>query len=215
VIETTSSERFSVHKPDSIAFSPGWDAMILWSSPDRFTSIDPADITEVTRDDPEAIEPAPPAEVEDEDREGLQADLPRLRGRIDGLEADVHQGNLGLEREIHQGDLDLCREIQRIDLDLRREVQKGHLAHAGELTLLKLRSNSHGWLLGVLFVVPICGLVPALWLSGTIDSNVREHDRELKRIEADSARPHEAVDLRLDELKAAIRQDSDRTTPPR
>jgi hypothetical protein len=215
VIETTSGERFSVHKPDSIAFSPGWDAMILWSNPDRFTSIDPADITEVTRDDPEAIEPAPPAEVAVEDREELQADSRRLRSRIDGLEADIHRGDLGLKRAIHQGDLDLRSEIHRVDRDLRSEIHRGHLDHTGELALLKLRSIAHDWLLGVLFVVLIGGIFPTLWWAGTMDSNVVEHDRQLKRVEAASIKRHEAVDLRLDELKAAIRQADERSAPPR
>jgi hypothetical protein len=220
VIETTSGERFSVRKPDSIAFSPGWDAMILWSNSDRFTEIDTADITQVTQDDrepiepappagtvaqppsegtgpererptgvdairasyhahpfrpflivtasggrfpirrpetiaippkasyliltsqpegivriavadvaavreiapddPEAIEPAPPAEVAIEDREGLRAELRRLRRRVVDLEGHVHRLERDLGDKIHRLEIDLGDKIHRLEIDLIR-----------------------------------------------------------------------------------------------
>jgi hypothetical protein len=151
-----------------------------------------------------AIAPAPPIEGPIEARETLQADLRRLRGRIDGVEADVRRGDLGLKRETH-----------RLDLDLRREIQRGHLDHTGELAVLKFWSGSHGWLLGVLFVVLIGGIGPAAYWSGTINSTAEDQYRRLDRIEAESARRDKAIDLRLDELKGAIRQANERSIPPR
>jgi hypothetical protein len=90
VIETASGERFSVHKPDSIAFSPGWDAMILWSDPGRFTEVDTADITQVTLEDPETIEPAPTAGTVDQPpSEGTGQEPERPTG-VDAIRAFYH-----------------------------------------------------------------------------------------------------------------------------
>jgi hypothetical protein len=193
VIETTAGERFSVPQPGSIAISPGGDAMIQWSGPGRFTSIDPADISEVTRDDPESIAPAPRAEARGEDRETLRADLRRLRGRIDGVEADIQRIAL-----------DFRNKIERVDLDLIRGLAR-----------LNLWSGIQGCLLGFLLVVLFFGPGPTFYWTGAIDAQVRIHDRRLDLIEANSTRRHEAIGLRLDELRAAIGQANDRSPPPR
>jgi hypothetical protein len=215
VIETTAGERYSVPRPGSIAISPGGDAMILWSGPGRFTSIDPDDIGEVTRDDPEAITPAPSTEAAVEDHEGLQEHHGELRFKIGGVEADIRRGDLGLERKIQQGDPDLRREIRRVDFDLRHEFQRGHHGQAMELASLKCWSDAHGWILRAMTLALSVGFFPTVAWIFTISSDVQEHDRRLKRIQVDSAERDRSIDVRLDELRAAIRQASDRSPPPR
>jgi hypothetical protein len=203
LIETTAGERHEVRQPESIAFSPETGVMVLRAGSDPFVRVemtDIADVGEIVGVEPEATDPTPPAE----DREELLADLWRLRGRIDGVEADVRRGDFALRRD-----------IQQRDHDLRGEFQRGHLDQRSDLYMLKFWVGLQGCLLGVLLFVLFIGPGPSFYWTGTIDSQVKIHDRRIDQIEAKSAERHAAIGDRLDELRAAIRQANDRTSPPR
>jgi hypothetical protein len=218
LIRTASGERYPVRRPEEIMMPHEAGSLILFSPPGLFAEVDLADIAAVRAiapDDPEAIEPAPTAGDEAGDGRGISADHRRLGARIDRVESDAHRIALDLRREIQEVDLELGRAIHRGSLDLRDEFQRGLRDHAGELVSLRFTSNFHGWLLPFFVIVLICAMFPAIWWSGTMDSKAHQHDLLLKRIEDDSIKRREAVDLRLDELEAAVRQARDRTTPAR
>jgi hypothetical protein len=123
LIETASGGRFPIRRPEMIAIPPGANSLILTSQPDGVVRVATAEITairEIAPDDPEAITPIPPAEVAVKDREGLRAELRRLRGRDADLEGEVRRIEHDLGNKIHRLEIDLGNKIHRLEIDLIR-----------------------------------------------------------------------------------------------